>query len=149
MQIRKMEKKDITQVAALEAASFTMPWPAQAFAEQLQKEHTLYMVAEKEGRVVGVCGYIECCGDADICNVSVEKTYQNQGVATKMLTMLMEEGYTLGVEAYTLEVRAGNAAAIRVYEKLGFQTEGVRPNFYENPREDALIMWKYLPTQRQ
>lgn len=142
MQIRRMEEKDIMQVAALEAASFTMPWTAQAFAEQLQKEHTLYMVAEKDGRVIGVCGYIECCGDADICNVSVDSLYQNQGVATKMLTTLLEAGYTLGVEAYTLEVRAGNAAAIQVYEKLGFQSEGVRPDFYEKPKEDALIMWK-------
>lgn len=142
MQIRKMEEKDVQQAAVLEAASFTMPWPAEAFSKQLRQENSLYMVTEEAGKIIGVCGYIECCGDADICNVSVEPTYQNQGVATRMLAALMEEGYRLGVEAYTLEVRAGNASAIHVYEQLGFVSEGIRPNFYEQPREDALIMWK-------
>ena len=59
-----------------------------------------------------------------------------------MLLKLMEEGYRMGVEAFTLEVRKSNEAAIHLYEKLGFVTEGIRKNFYEEPTEDALIMWK-------
>lgn len=142
MQIRKMTEKDVPQVAALEAANFSMPWSAQAFYEQLEKSNTLYMVAEKEGQIIGVCGLIESFGEADICNVSVEKSYHNRGVATTMLKDLIAEGKRRGISAFTLEVRAGNQAAIHLYEKMGFMKEGLRRGFYERPREDAIIMWK-------
>jgi len=100
------------------------------------------MVAVYNETVLGVCGYLESFGEADICNVSVDKSYQNKGIATKMLECLMKEGADKGVVAYTLEVRAGNKSAIHLYEKLGFVSEGIRPGFYERPKEDALIMWK-------
>lgn len=142
MLIRKMTEKDVPQVAALEAANFSMPWSEQAFYEQLEKNNVLYMVAEKEGQIIGVCGYMESYGEADICNVSVDKAYNNRGVATTMLKDLMAEGSRRGISAFTLEVRAGNAAAIHLYEKMGFMKEGLRRGFYERPREDAIIMWK-------
>jgi ribosomal-protein-alanine N-acetyltransferase len=59
-----------------------------------------------------------------------------------MLKRVLEDGVKLGIEAFTLEVRRGNLPAVRLYEKFGFAQEGVRRDFYENPREDALIMWK-------
>ncbi len=142
MLIRKMTEKDVPQVAALEAANFSMPWSEHAFYEQLEKGNALYLVAEKEGQIIGVCGYMESFGEADICNVSVDQSYHNRGVATTMLKDLMTEGKRRGISAFTLEVRAGNAAAIHLYEKMGFMKEGLRRGFYERPREDAVIMWK-------
>lgn len=142
VQIRKMTQKDVSQAAALEAANFSMPWSEAAFYEQLEKNNAIYMVAEKDDRIIGLCGLTESFGEADICNVSVDRDYQNRGVATTMLRDLMEEGSRKGIHAYTLEVRAGNAAAIHLYEKLGFMREGLRRGFYEHPREDAVIMWK-------
>lgn len=142
MLIRKMTEKDVPQVAALEAANFSMPWSANAFYEQLEKSNSIYMVAEKDDRVIGVSGVIESYGEGDICNVSVAEAFRGRGVATMLLKNLMEEGEKRGIRAYTLEVRAGNAAAIHLYEKLGFMKEGLRRGFYERPREDAVIMWK-------
>lgn len=140
--VRRMTEKDVPKVAELEASNFSMPWSEKAFYEQLNNEYALYMVAVYNETVLGVCGYLESFGEADICNVSVDKSFQNKGIATKMLETLMREGADKGVVAYTLEVRAGNLAAIHLYEKLGFVSEGIRPGFYERPKEDAVIMWK-------
>ena len=140
--IREMTVEDVPQVAVLEASNFSMPWSEKAFYEQLNNEHALYMVAVYNEMVLGVCGLLESFGEADICNVSVEHSYQNKGIATRMLNALMEEGTRRGIIAFTLEVRAGNLSAIHLYEKLGFVTEGIRPGFYERPKEDAVIMWK-------
>ena len=140
--VRRMTEADVPKVAELEAANFSMPWSEKAFYEQLNNEYALYMVAVYNETVLGVCGYLESFGEADICNVSVDKSYQNKGIATKMLEALIREGTDKGVVAYTLEVRAGNLAAIHLYEKLGFVSEGIRPGFYECPKEDAVIMWK-------
>ena len=140
--IREMTVEDVPQVAVLEASNFSMPWSEKAFYEQLNNEHALYMVAVYNEMVLGVCGLLESFGEADICNVSVEHSYQNKGIATRMLNALMEEGARRGIIAFTLEVRAGNLSAIHLYERLGFVTEGIRPGFYERPKEDAVIMWK-------
>lgn len=139
---RKMTQKDVPLVAELEAANFSMPWSAQSFYEQLENPNALYMVAEWEARIIGVCGFLESFGEADIFNVSVAEECRNRGVAALMLKALFDEGKKRGIYAFTLEVRAGNAAAIHLYEKLGFVKEGVRKGFYERPKEDAVIMWK-------
>lgn len=142
IQIRKMTKGDVPYVAALEAANFSMPWSENAFYEQLNNQNALYMVAVADEKILGVCGLMESLGEADICNVSVDESCRNQGIATLLLEALMAEGAGRGITAFTLEVRAGNASAIHLYEKIGFVTEGIRPGFYERPKEDALIMWK-------
>ena len=81
------------------------------------------------------------CGDADITNVFVRDGYRRRGIAEEMLKKLMEESRGIGARNFTLEVRSSNYAAIRLYEKLGFVSEGVRPGFYDHPKEDALIYW--------
>ena len=75
-------------------------------------------------------------------NVAVSDALRRQGIAGKLLTEAMRRGREQGISDYTLEVRKSNKAAVSLYEGLGFRTEGVRKDYYEQPREDALIMWK-------
>ena len=82
------------------------------------------------------------CGEADIDKVMVEEASRGRHVAERLLEELFARGEARGVEAYTLEVRVGNEPAIGLYRKLGFESAGVRPGFYEKPTENALIMWK-------
>lgn len=119
-----------------------MPWSEAALAAMTDREDSLYVVAELNGEVVGLCGVINACGDGDVGNVSVRGDLRGQGIGEAMLSELLELGRNIGIVNYTLEVRAGNQAAIALYEKLGFAGEGIRPGFYEKPTEDALIMWK-------
>lgn len=146
VRIRPMREEDVPMAARLEASAFSQPWSEASLLAVLKQENALYVVAETQDRIVGLCGVINACGDGDVGNVSVEQTLRGKGLGTEMLRQLMRWGRTIGVEQYTLEVRVGNHAAIHVYEKLGFVGGGVRPGFYEKPREDALIMWKRQET---
>ena len=140
--IRKLTEEDVESLSAIESASFSMPWSAEDFAALLTRDYCVYYVAEVDGEVAGCCGMTNICNEGNIDNVVVAEKFRGQGIATALLERLLEEGNSLGVTAYTLEVRVSNASAIHVYEKLGFVSEGIRPNFYEKPTEDANIMWK-------
>lgn len=140
-QIEKMRPEHIKEVAEIERRIFTLPWSEQGFLSSLQSEDTLYLVVRKEGRVAGYCGLLQSFDEADITNVAVSEEARNEGLGFAMLSELMRLGKERGIERYTLEVRASNAAALHLYEKLGFQSAGIRKNFYDRPKEDAVIMW--------
>lgn len=137
-----MTEADVEQVAANEFVCFSMPWSENAFRDILARKEAIYLVAEVDGKVAGHCGVTNIVGEGEITNVAVLPEYRGRGLGQAMLKQLLIEGESAGITAFTLEVRAGNVAAIHIYEKAGFVTEGIRPGFYEKPREDALIMWK-------
>ena len=139
---RRMTPEDVPFISKLEEETFSMPWSADSFLEMIGKDDARYYVAERDGQLLGGCGVLMIAGEGNITNVVVAPEARNQGVGTGMLKFLMGEGDREGLTAYTLEVRVSNAAAIHVYEKLGFVSEGIRPGFYEKPTEDALIFWK-------
>jgi ribosomal-protein-alanine N-acetyltransferase len=139
---RRMTPEDVPFISRLEEETFSMPWSPEAFLQMITKEDTRYYVAEEGGHLLGGCGLWMIAGEGNITNVAVAKDARRRGVGTGLLTYLMQEGNREGVSAYTLEVRISNEAAIHMYEKLGFVSEGIRPNFYEKPTEDAMIMWK-------
>lgn len=141
IEIRKMLPEDIPGVAALEQRIFSIPWSAKSFSDSLKSEDTGYYTAWVDGMLAGYCGYLRSFCEADITNMAVSEEFQGCGVGYTLLHAVMEAGRQKGIERYTLEVRVTNAAAIRLYEKLGFERVGIRPGFYEKPREDALIMW--------
>ncbi len=141
---RKLRESDIETAIRLETENFSRPWPRHAFEEVIPKKDMDYFVAvDDEGHVIGTAAMYYVAGDeGDLMNISVDKRYRNQGICSRMVDYVIKHGQAAGLLDFTLEVRAGNAAAIRVYEKNGFRTEGVRPGYYEDPVEDALIMWK-------
>lgn len=140
--VRELREGDIPELSRIEEESFSMPWSAEAFRGLLTRPYCTYVVALADGKIAGCCGYTDSFHEAIIDNVVVAPEYRNCGIGRAMLQRLLETGYAAGVEAYTLEVRASNLTAIHLYEKFGFQSEGVRPRFYEKPVEDAVIMWK-------
>lgn len=139
---RMMRPEDVPFISRLEAETFSMPWSAASFLQMIEKEDAAYFVAEEDGHILGGCGLLLIAGEGNITNVVVAPEARRRGVATGLLSCLMAEGDRAGLSAYTLEVRVSNAAAIGLYEKLGFVSEGIRPHFYEKPVEDAVIMWK-------
>ncbi len=139
---RRMTPEDVPFISKLEEETFSMPWSANDFMEMISKDDARYYVAEKDGRLLGGCGVLFAVDEGNITNVVIAPDARNQGIGTGMLRHLMKESEQEGIRAFTLEVRVSNAAAIHVYEKLGFVSEGIRPGFYEKPDEDAMILWK-------
>ncbi len=138
---RPMQEQDLDTVAALEAAAFSKPWQRKDFADALTSTNYLYYVAEQDGVVIANAGLILSIDEADLTNVTTAEACRGKGIAKGLLEQLMQAAKEQGIVAFTLEVRAGNAAAIALYEKLGFVCEGKRKNFYTAPVEDALIYW--------
>ena len=139
--VRELRDSDIEELARIEEESFSMPWSAEAFQDLLSHSYCTYLVALADGQVAGCCGYTVVCGEANIDNVVVDPALRCCGIAQAMLHELILRGRVSGVGAFTLEVRISNQIALHIYEKLGFRSEGIRPNFYEKPIEDANIMW--------
>ena len=142
IEYREMTAEDVPFISRLEEETFSMPWSTASFLQMIEKEDARYYVAEEDGKLLGGCGLLLIAGEGNITNVVVAPEARRRGVATEMLTHLLAAGDREGLTAYTLEVRVSNQAAIGLYEKLGFASEGIRPNFYEKPTEDAMIMWK-------
>lgn len=140
--IRLLRPEDISMAAALERECFSEPWSAEAFREAVENPSRYYLAAEQRGRIIGICGMQNIAGEGQISNVAVASDYRRHLTAFHMLEKLLLIGQEAGVAAFTLEVRESNEAAIRLYQKLGFAVEGIRRNFYEKPRENALILWK-------
>lgn len=142
IEIRRMRPEDAEAAARLEAVCFSHPWSAKAFAQCAADENVCYLMAWEGEKLVGNCGVRNIAGDGEITNVAVDPACRRQRVGTELMNKLLETGRSMGIVAFTLEVRASNQAAIRLYESSGFLLEGTRRNFYEDPREDALIYWK-------
>ncbi|MCR5460052.1 MAG: ribosomal protein S18-alanine N-acetyltransferase [Acetatifactor sp.] len=137
-----LEEKHAPALARMEEKLFSLPWSRKAFEELLTHDYCHYLVAEEAGVPIGFAGMTLLGDEGDVDKVMVDPEHQRQGIADALLRELFALGEELGAAAYTLEVRVSNEPAISLYEKHGFQSEGVRPRFYEKPVEDALIMWK-------
>lgn len=137
-----MTEEDVAAVAALEAENFSRPWSYDAFLKTLSDENYIVMIAKEKDALLGYCVLL-CTGDeADITNVCTAPEARGKGVATGMMTALMEEGRSRGVVEFFLEVRESNTPARGLYTKLGFEEIGLRKNYYEEPREHAVLMKK-------
>ena len=144
MLIRPMTIEDCEQVAQIEAASFSVPWSLRAFTETVEKENFRYFVAEEAGEILGDCGFLFVLDEAEIPNVCVKESARCRGVGKQMMTVLIEEAKKLGMAMLYLEVRESNTPARALYQRLGFEENGVRKNFYEHPVEHAVLMSKTL-----
>ena len=140
--IAPIQEEDIPILAEIEAKSFSMPWSPEDFRDLLSIDYAYYLVAKIDGQVVGSLGMRILAGEGNIDNVVVDEDFRCRGIASALLSRLLEEGEKMGVKDYTLEVRVSNEPAIKVYEKFGFIREGIRPRFYEQPVEDAAIYWR-------
>lgn len=140
--IREMTLEDIEQVHHLEKSIFSIPWSKKSFENSLNSKDTLFVVAENAGEILGYLGMYLFSEEADISNVAVAKKYRRQHVAKRLLEYIFIQAKSRGVKNITLEVRETNVAAIRLYERMGFVEAGIRKNYYKEPTENALIMWK-------
>ena len=142
MELIPMNPSHVAQVAALERVCFTDPWSEASVAGELANELSLWLVAVEGETVLGYVGSQTVLDSSDILNVAVSPDHQGCGIGRALLTELEQRLRQQGVTEVLLEVRPSNAPAIALYTSLGFIQVGRRPNYYLNPREDALILKK-------
>ncbi len=142
-----MEQADIAKVHQIESLCFSDPWSEDAFRSELELGN-LYVVAEKGEEILGMCGLLISFEEACVMNVAVHPEARNQGIGRKLLEYLLEKGRERAVERVFLEVRYSNESAYRLYEALGFERIGIRPNVYQNPKEDAYVYRKFIRNEK-
>ena len=139
-----MRESHLDAVAALETVCFAAPWTREGLAEELRNPQAHFLVAEADGVPAGYIGVQEICGEGYVTNVAVLPAYRRQGIGECLVREAIRGAKQRGCDFLSLEVRVGNARAIRLYEKLGFRAQGRRKDFYRDPQEDALIYTIYL-----
>lgn len=142
IEIIKMDASHICAIAAIEKLCFSDPWSENSISGELSSRLSHWLVAVERGEVLGYIGSQSVLGQSDMMNVAVHPDHRRKGVAEALILALSADLKAAGNQCLTLEVRASNAPAIALYEKLGFDTVGRRPGYYRHPKEDALIMRK-------
>jgi ribosomal-protein-alanine N-acetyltransferase len=137
--VRRLAYSDLPAVVSIERRSFPAPWSLAMFVLELSKPSGICLAATQDEELAG---YLICSRYDRVwhlMNVAVAPGHRRRGIATRLISRLFEEGE--GRLPFTLEVRVSNHEAIAMYERLGFRSAGVRPRYYQDNGEDALIMW--------
>lgn len=141
IETRPLREEDLDRICEMEERSFSMPWKREDFKDLLEHDESVYMVIILDGYIIGAAGYTFNGFEGYINNVVIDEDFRGKGYSKILMESLLNHGRKEGINEYTLEVRVSNTPAVKLYESLGFVSEGVRKNFYERPVEDAFVMW--------
>jgi [ribosomal protein S18]-alanine N-acetyltransferase len=135
---------DLEGILAVDAASFVRPWTREMYKAELDNPSVtrIFVVRTPELSVAGYCATWFLLPEVHINNLAIRPELRRQGLATRLLGRVLQSAADAGGERATLEVRRSNHAARRLYEGLGFRVRGVRADYYTEPAEDALILWR-------
>jgi [ribosomal protein S18]-alanine N-acetyltransferase len=142
IRVEPMRKRHLRSVLRIEARLPHVGWSLGLYLSELAvRDGRIYLVARADNVVVGFAGALLVENEAHVTTISVDPAWQARRIATRMLLVLVRRALERDTEAMTLEVRASNEAAIRLYRRFGFAPAGIRENYYSDVGEDALIMW--------
>ncbi len=142
MEIMIMTQAHVAQIAQLEKVCFSDPWSENSIASELNNRLSYWLVAIEDGKVLGYIGSQTVLGETDIMNLAVSPDARRMGIGRALLQQLMTDLKHRGNRCISLEVRESNEPAKALYASFGFAQVGLRPNYYRNPRESALILRK-------
>ena len=142
MIITQMNESHVPQIAELEKICFNDAWSENSIASELDNRLAFWLVAVEDDQIIGYVGSQTVLGETDMMNIAIHPDHRNRGIATKLIEELIQGLTERGSSSLMLEVRASNEPAKNLYSKMGFETVGVRKNYYRNPREDAMILRK-------
>ena len=140
---RLLRSADIPVLRKLDSEVFHTQWSETFWQQELANDIATYVALDANGTLLGYAGFWLVAGEAQVTRVAVLKVRQGQGLGTQLTAALIEAAWQQGATAVTLEVRTSNLAARQVYQKNGFIAAGVRPHYYDDNGEDAMIMWLY------
>ena len=139
--VRAMTKSDIEEVLEIERQCFPIPWSLDSFKKEFKNSFARYVVALIDDQIVGYGGVWLIIDEGHITNIAVREGFRQKGVASEVLKGLIEVCKKRDLTSMTLEVRESNVPARNLYKKHGFMEAGIRPKYYGDNNEDAVIMW--------
>jgi [ribosomal protein S18]-alanine N-acetyltransferase len=144
IELRRLVARDLAAIERIERSSYPTPWSRSMFASELTKPSSISLgaFAAETGELLGYLVLSRYVDAWHVMNVAVAPEHRRQGIALALFERLFEVTGNEGRRGYTLEVRISNDAAIKLYERLGFRSRGVRRGYYTDNREDALVMWR-------
>jgi ribosomal-protein-alanine N-acetyltransferase len=134
---------NVDEVVALEAAAFTNPWSRDTLERDLRNTDVvrIFVLRDHGGHLLGFCGCWFVYDELHINTLAIGNPFRRRGHATRLLRFVLSEAAAAGITRATLEVRRSNQAALRLYDRFGFEVRGIRPDYYTQPVEDALVLW--------
>lgn len=141
-----MKSEDIDEVFHISNSCFLTPWSIESIKSELYNPLAKYIVAKDEdlNLIVGFIGVWIVVGEGNITNIAVNSKYRGKGIGSKLLSSLVNLCNDLNCNLINLEVRASNYIAQNLYKKHGFVIDGLRKGYYEDTKEDAILMSKFL-----
>lgn len=150
--IGKMTGADLPEIMKIERASFPAPWSEALFRQELEFALSRSLVAKSKGKpggeTIGYITYWIVFDEIHVNNLAVRPDLRRKGIASRLVGSALDQAIAEGANRCTLEVRVSNEAAKRLYEKFGFTVHGVRPRYYAESGEDALVMWADLSKEQ-
>ena len=143
-QILDAQEKHLDQLEELEKVCFSVPWTREQLKSQLPGKQHCFLVAVENETLLGYVGMMYVLDEGYISNVAVAPQQRRNGIGDALIEELMNRAEEFGLSFVTLEVRESNRPAIALYEKHGFQRVGLRKKYYDLPKEDAILMTKFL-----
>ena len=140
--VRPMRAEDLESVARLEQTCFSESWSENLLRSGLDNRLDSYLVYEELGAVLGYCVLRTLADEGEIQRIAVDPAFRRQGIARKLMESMAAVARMKGAREVALEVRESNVSARKLYESYGFRQEAVRRDYYRNPAEDAIIMWR-------
>ncbi len=140
-----LKEEDIDSILKIEQVSFPLPWTKSMFEQELHIPTSHFYVAKalQSKDIIGYAGYWQVVDELHLINIAIKPESRRQGLGKHLLYYILCDGKRLGLKRATLEVRASNLAAQRLYEQIGFKNIALRKNYYADNLEDAIIMWLY------
>ncbi|MGQ0680214.1 MAG: ribosomal protein S18-alanine N-acetyltransferase [Actinomycetota bacterium] len=142
IELAPMRRRHVRQVMKIEAQVYPRPWSSALFLQEIvRRSDRIYFVAKWDSIVVGYAGLITSGREAHITTIAVEPAHHRHRVGTKLLIGLLDAAIERGAKSVSLEVRRSNYGAQKMYEAFGFRPVGLRPGYYAETGEDAIVMW--------
>lgn len=133
---------EVDEISVLQSQTFTSPWSAQSLRWEIANTDVARLyVMRADGVLIGFCACWVILDELHINSLAIGDAWRRQGLASRLLRDVCRDAASSGATQATLEVRRSNTAALGLYERLGFTCEGVRKDYYQTPREDALVLW--------
>jgi len=144
IEIAAVTKNEVAALAQIEKECFADPWSEDSLLYETENPSAHFICAKDGEAVMGYMGMHHVLDEGYVANVAVSAKYRRRGIASALITAMLEEAKGLGLAFVSLEVRVSNRAAIALYSKFGFENQGIRKGYYDHPKEDAMIMTLYF-----